>query len=67
VIPAAQRKTARAEKTLAAAEAGRGQIPAKLPAGRIDPEARLALLRAGRRGLQQLRRDWRCGVRAGRS
>jgi hypothetical protein len=64
---AAQRKTARAEKALAAAEAGRDQIPANYPPARSAPEARLALLRTGWRGLQQLRRDWRCGVRAGRS
>ena len=35
---------------------GRKPIPAKLPASTIDPDARVALLRAGRRGLQ-----WPCG------
>jgi hypothetical protein len=56
LIPAAQRKTARAEKTLAAARAARDRIPAKLPANQIDPDARIALLRAGRRGLQMVLR-----------
>ena len=56
LIPAAQRTIARAEKTLAKAEAARDKIPAKLPANQIDPDARLALLRAGRRSLQMVLR-----------
>jgi hypothetical protein len=56
MIPAAERKIARAEKALAAARQARDAIPAKLAASVIDPEARLALLRAGRRGLQMVLR-----------
>src|SRR6266700_2835973 len=56
LIPAAERKIARAEKELARAEAARGRVPAKLPANQIDPHARVALLRAGRRGLQMVLR-----------
>jgi hypothetical protein len=36
--------------------AARDTIPAKLPAGQIDPEARTAVLRTGRRGLQMVLR-----------
>ena len=56
LIPAAQQKITRAEKALARAEAARDKIPAKLPANQIDPHARVALLRAGRRGLQMVLR-----------
>jgi len=56
LIPAAERKIARAEKELARAEAARGKIPAKLPANQVDPDAKVALLRAGRRGLQMVLR-----------
>jgi hypothetical protein len=56
LIPAAQKKITRAEQALAAAQAARDQIPAKLPANIIDPNARVALLRAGRRGLQMVLR-----------
>jgi len=56
LIPAAQQKITRAGKALAKAEAARGKIPAKLPANQIDPHARVALLRAGRRGLQMVLR-----------
>ncbi len=56
LIPAAQQKITRAEKALAKAEAARGKIPAKLPANVIDPHARVALLHAGRRGLQMVLR-----------
>ena len=51
-IPALQKKITRARTTLAAATTARKPIPAKLPASTIDPDARVALLRAGRRGLQ---------------
>src|SRR6266571_6365618 len=56
LIPAARQKITRAEKALAKAEAARGRVPAKLPANQIDPHARVALLRAGRRGLQMVLR-----------
>jgi hypothetical protein len=55
-IPAAQEKIARAEQKLAAAKQHRDAIPAKLPANVIDPTAQVALLRAGRRGLQMVLR-----------
>jgi hypothetical protein len=54
-IPALQKKITRARTTLAATTA-RKPIPAKLPASTIDPDARVALLRAGRRGLQMVLR-----------
>ncbi len=56
LIPAARQKITRAEKALAKAEAARASIPPKLPANVIDPHARAALLRAGRRGLQMVLR-----------
>jgi hypothetical protein len=49
-IPALHKKITRARA--AAAAAARKPIPAKLPASTIDPDAKTALLRAGRRGLQ---------------
>jgi hypothetical protein len=56
LIPAAQKNITRAERALAAARTARDKIPAKLPASEIDPDARRALLRAGRRGLQMVLR-----------
>ena len=56
LIPAAQKKISAARKKLAAAAAARDKVPAKLPANAIDPEAKTALLRAGRRGLQMVLR-----------
>ena len=56
LIPAAQEKISAARKKLAAAAAARDKVPAKLPASAIDPEAKTALLRAGRRGLQMVLR-----------
>jgi hypothetical protein len=56
LIPAAQDKIAAAHKKLAAAEAARDTIPAKLPANLIDPGAQVALLRTCRRGLQMVLR-----------
>jgi hypothetical protein len=56
VIPAAGKEITRAEKALTRAEAARDEIPARLPANDIDPHARVALLRAGRRGLQMVLR-----------
>ena len=56
LIPAAQKKISAARKELAAAVTARDKVPAKLPANAIDPEAKTALLRAGRRGLQMVLR-----------
>ena len=56
LIPAAQKKISVAREKLAAAAAARDKVPAKLPANAIDPEAKTALLRAGRRGLQMVLR-----------
>ena len=55
-IPALQRKITRARQAAAAATTARKDIPAKLPASDIDPDAKVALLRAGRRGLQMVLR-----------
>ncbi len=55
-IPAASRKITAARKKLQAATAARAGIPAKLPANQINPDARTAVLRAGRRGLQMVLR-----------
>jgi hypothetical protein len=55
-IPAAERAIAAARKKLKAAQDARKPIPAKLPANEIDPAARTALLRAGRRTLQMVLR-----------
>ena len=56
LIPAAQEKIAAAHKKVAAAEAARDRIPAKLPANIIDPAAQVALQRTCRRGLQMVLR-----------
>jgi len=56
LIPAAEKKITAARKNLDAAAAARDTIPAKLPANVIDPEAKVALLRTGRRGLQMVLR-----------
>src|SRR5487761_1355749 len=56
LIPAAGKTITKAEKALARAEAARGKIPAKPPANIIDPDAKVALLRTGRRGLQMVLR-----------
>src|SRR5258708_15602716 len=56
LIPAARQRITRAEKALSEASAARDKIPAKLPANQIDPHAQVALLRAGRRGLQMVLR-----------
>ena len=55
-IPALQQAITRARAAAAAATAARKPIPAKLPASTIDPDAKTALLRAGRRGLQMVLR-----------
>jgi len=55
-IPALQDKITRARQAVTAATTARKDIPAKLPASDIDPDARVALLRAGRRGLQMVLR-----------
>ena len=56
LIPAAQKEITAARKALAAATAARDKIPAKLPANDIDPDAKVALLRTCRRGLQMVLR-----------
>src|SRR5487761_630557 len=56
LIPAASKTIAKAGKALARAEAPRDKIPAKLPANEIDPDAKVALLRTRRRGLQMVLR-----------
>jgi hypothetical protein len=55
-IPGLQENITRARAAVAAAAAARKPVPAKLPASSIDPDARTALLRAGRRGLQMVLR-----------
>ena len=55
-IPALQDNITRARQAVTAAAAARKDIPAKLPASDIDPDARVALLRTGRRGLQMVLR-----------
>jgi hypothetical protein len=52
----AHAKIDKANKALAAAEAAREAIPAKLPADQIDPDARRALLRTTRRALHMVLR-----------
>src|ERR1019366_9539672 len=55
-IPAANREISRAKAKLKDVTAARREIPAKLPADQIDPDARTAVLRAGRRCLQMVLR-----------
>ena len=55
-IPAANRAISAAKKKVKEATAARTNVPAKLPADQIDPDARTAVLRAGRRGLQMVLR-----------
>jgi hypothetical protein len=55
-IPALQEDITRGRTALAAAVTARKPVPAKLPASAIDPDAKTALLRAGRRGLQMVLR-----------
>jgi hypothetical protein len=55
-IPGLQQNITRARAAAAAAVAARKPVPAKLPASSIDPDARTAVLRAGRRGLQMVLR-----------
>jgi hypothetical protein len=55
-IPGLQENITRARAAAAAAVTARKPVPAKLPASDIDPDARTALLRAGRRGLQMVLR-----------
>ena len=52
----AHTKIDKAKKALAAAEATRNTVPAKLPANQIDPNAQHALLRTTRRALQMVLR-----------
>ena len=55
-IPAATGRITAARAQLQAAEDARKPVPAKLPANEVDPDARTALLRAGRRTLQMVLR-----------
>src|SRR5271165_6991408 len=55
-IPGLQENITRARAAAAAAVTARKPIPAKLPASTINPDAKTALLRAGRRGLQMVLR-----------
>src|SRR5271169_3557320 len=55
-IPAANRAISTAKKNVKDATAARKNVPAKLPADQIDPGARTAVLRAGRRCLQMVLR-----------
>ena len=56
LIPAAERAIAAARRRLDNAKKARDAIPAKLPANQIDPQAQVALLHTGRRGLQMVLR-----------
>ena len=56
LIPAAEREIAAARRRLDSVKKARDAIPAKLPANQIDPQAEVALLRTGRRGLQMVLR-----------
>src|SRR5271166_4614979 len=56
LIPAAEQKITAARRDLDTAKKARDAIPAKLPASQIDPQAQVALLRTGRRGLQMVLR-----------
>jgi hypothetical protein len=55
-IPGLEKNITRARAAAAAAVTARKPVPAKLPASDIDPDAKTALLRAGRRGLQMVLR-----------
>jgi hypothetical protein len=55
-IPAANRAISTAKKNVKDATAARKNVPAKLPADQTGPEARTAVLRAGRRCLQMVLR-----------
>jgi hypothetical protein len=61
-IPGLQENITRARAATAAAVTARKPVPAKLPASDIDPDARTALLRAGRRGLQMVLRLLACNA-----
>jgi transposase len=56
LIPAAEREIAAARRRLDSAKKARDALPAKLPANQTDPQAQVALLRTGRRGLQMVLR-----------
>ncbi|MGH3230664.1 MAG: putative transposase, partial [Streptosporangiaceae bacterium] len=56
LIPAADRTITAARKNVKAATEARATIPAKLPASQTGPAAKVAVLRAGRRGLQMVLR-----------
>ena len=56
LIPAAQRAINAARQEVRDAEGARDKIPAKAAANDINPDAEVAVLRAGRRGLQMVLR-----------
>jgi hypothetical protein len=55
-IPGLEKNITRARAAAATAVTARKPVPAKLPASDINPDAKTALLRAGRRGLQMVLR-----------
>ena len=55
-IPGLEKNITRARAAATAAVTARKPVPAKLPASDINPDAKTALLRAGRRGLQMVLR-----------
>ena len=55
-IPGLEKSITRARAAAAAAVTARKPVPAKLPASDINPDAKTALLRAGRRSLQMVLR-----------
>ena len=61
-IPGLEKSIIRARAAAAAAVTARTPVPAKLPASDINPDAKTALLRAGRRGLQMVLRLLACNA-----
>ena len=61
-IPGLEKSITRARAAAAAAVTARKPVPAKLPASDINPDAKTALLRAGRRGLQMVLRLLACNA-----
>ena len=61
-IPGLEKSITRARAAAAAAVTARKSVPVKLPASDINPDAKTALLRAGRRGLQMVLRLLACNA-----
>ncbi|MGH3226671.1 MAG: putative transposase [Streptosporangiaceae bacterium] len=55
-IPGTEQAIAAARTSVQGALTARDTVPVKLPANQIDPDAQVAVLRAGRRGLQMVLR-----------